>query len=228
MMSSRMYDMSQWDAKFRKLRAVYRALSAEVEYRIDAPAGEEDIRLLEQELGVALPPSLETFLATVSRSLFFSVSLPEDLELPAVLENIVSFSFELSLSGIRAGERDRRRLALEEDGESGGENARIWHGKLGFISVPQGGEGNCCNVVAFDSDDILDEHRVVFLSRDGDGDHGSVLGENFGEYVENVIAVGGIGTDSWQFGPFLKDGMGGILPDCENARLYREAIGLVW
>lgn len=222
-----MYDMSRWDAKFRKLQSVYEALSAEVEYRLKPPASDKEIARLEQDLGRSLPPSLETFLATVSGSLFFSVGLPDGFELPGVLENIVSFSLEVSLDGIRAGERERGRRARELYAVPGNEYERAWHGKLGFISVPEGGL-ECCNVVAFDSADILDEHRVVFLSRVDDGDHGTVLGENFGEYMESVLAVGGIGTDSWQFGPFLKDGTSGILPDCENARLYREAIGLVW
>ena len=215
-----MYDISTWDVKFARLEAVYRTFSDEAGLARSAPASEKAVAELERSLGVGLPPSLRQVLLEYSGELSFAGELPKTLELPQELRELFSVCIELSLDGILNAEESRQGWVKEVFPNPDDSYDKVWHNKLGFMEVGNG------DVLAFDLDDSADDKRVVYLSHDDGDGHGRVLGKNFGEFMENLIAVGGCGMEDWQILPFLGDGNDGILPDCKNAVRFRALIGL--
>lgn len=97
---------------------------------------------------------------------------------------------------------------------------RVWHNKLGFMTVANG------DIIAFDLDDPGDDKKVVYLSHDDGEGHGHTLGDSFLAYFSNLLLIGGCGNEDWQMIPFL--GPSGLDPDCGNAKTYRELIKLAW
>ena len=101
------------------------------------------------------------------------------------------------------------------DDESSKDYNLVWHNKLGIIDVGNG------DVIAID----LNNQNVVYLSHDGADEHGAVLGNDFADYLNNVFLIGASGNESWCLAPFLTED--NILDsDCDNAKEYRELIGL--
>lgn len=219
--------MNRWDAGFRKLVEVYEQLGAEIHYRFGTPVPPDRVADLEMELEYSLPPSVRHFLTEVSGSLVFGVRLPETLEFPFPFNGIFHFRLEVSPESILAGEMERRNWVDVLYNDPDDEYARIWQDTRGLLNAPEGDlkEGD---VIAIERVGDGLEPRVIFLSHDGMEEHGAVLANDFADYIDRVIAVGGLGTDSWQFGPFLADAESGIQTDCANAKQYREMIGLAW
>ncbi len=72
---------------------------------------------------------------------------------------------------------------------------KIWHNKIPFLHVPNG------DVIAF-GDKTEKGNQVVYLSHEGDGFHGQILGGNFIDFINKWTQLGCVGTEDWQFEPF--------------------------
>lgn len=207
------------DELFITLKMAYEQFSEDVvEYKKSERATEEEVEELETTIGQKLPVSLKDFFLNFSKEVYFNATLPDDYELPDELRGIFCAYFTVSLDEILVAEESRKDL-MECSGDLDDEYDRVWHNKLGFMTVPNG------DVIAFDLLDNEEDKKVVYLSHEGDDSHGWILGDNFASYLEKLILVGGCGNEDWQMIPFCRDCTSGIDPFCENAKHYREIIG---
>lgn len=210
------------DAKLMKLRDAYVRLGAEVNYQKEPPAPLDEVCALEQTLGLPLPESLKQTLLVFSKNFLFTASLPDAFSLPNELRGLFSATISLSSKAILNAEESRKGWTTNVFPDPNDEYDKVWHNKLGFMDVDNG------DVVAFDLEDPSADKRVVYCSHDDGEGHGYTLGKNFGEFLDNLLAVGGCGLEDWQLLPFINGPEKGIDPDCRNAKQFRERINLTW
>ncbi|MCL1851849.1 MAG: SMI1/KNR4 family protein [Peptococcaceae bacterium] len=216
-----MYDIKKWDISIRNLYEVYSKLTRDVCFqRSDCTATEEEILLIEKSLCIEIPPSFKECLMTYTKSLVFSASLPDDFALPQELSQIFSAGFSWSLDILMESEESRKGWVEACFSDPDDKYDKVWHNKLAFMSVSNGDH------IAFDLNDSNRDKRVVYLSHDDGEGHGYVLGDNFGDYIEKLIAIGAPGNEDWQVLPFIQNSTSGIDPCCENAKKYRQLIGI--
>lgn len=216
-----MVNFDLWDKILEELNETYINLCGKnnVIFDKDIPTSLCEIDKLEKELNSTLPTSFKETLLNFSKNLQLYVSLPDTLELPDNLAEIFSAYFLISIDEIKNAENSRIEWIDSCFNNIEDEYDKIWHNKLGFMTVGNG------DVVAFDLDDKKEDKKVVYLSHDGSESHGIILGENFYEYFENLLLIGGCGNEDWQITPFIS-GSKGIDYKSENAILYRELISL--
>lgn len=208
--------------QIEKLRDAYAKVVKEndLKFIIDQPAAEQDVEAIEAELGLRLPYELRDFLLNFSGHCEFMACLPDDFNLPYELRQIFSAEFVIATDSVLDAE-DRRREWVEDCfGNQADEYDRVWHNKLGIMTVANG------DVIALDIGIDKENPPVVYLSHDDGEGHGYILGKTFGEYIENLILIGACGNEDWQVLPFCPNAESGIDPNCENAVKYRQLIGL--
>ena len=214
-------DYIKFDEELKKLAGIYQKLFEDVECSVEACAKEDEVCELEKTLDLKLPQPLRQFLLNYSSHLNLSVFLSDDFceELPEELDEIFSACFELSLEEIERAETSRRDWVENCFSDEEEEYDRIWHNKLGIMTVANG------DVIALDIKQDKENPPVVYVSHDDGEGHGAVLGKDFDTFLMNLVKIGGCGNEDWQMLPFITDPVSGIDPDCENAGKYRELIG---
>lgn len=230
-----MFGMEQWPAKFMEMAEAWERLQAAVSLRCDPPVDDAAVAQLEWDLGYGLPQSVKRFLASVSGGIVLDVVSPccrTDISPDSIRPELEAlpafFSLDISLEGIRDGEKQRLGWikAIYHDLEN--EYDRAWHNKLGFINAREGGleDGD---VVAFDLADTSAEPRVVVLSHDGfTRQNGAVIADNFCDLVERIIGVGGCGLLVSDILEFMSGDDKHIRPDSPAAVRNRRLLGLSW
>lgn len=218
-----MYQIEQWDEKLKQLVQVYQNITDDVEYKKAEPATEKEVQALEKKLGYQLPFSLRKALLEVSKELVFTAYLPDDYEFEdEELEEIFSAEIHFSLEEILEAEVGRKEWIKTVFDNEEDEYDMEWYHKLGFMEVGNG------DIIAFDLLDEKEDKRVVYLSHEDGPGHGCILGETFGDFMENFILIGGCGPEDSQLLIFVDDDKGGINPECNNAKIYRNLIHLDW
>jgi hypothetical protein len=189
------------------------------ELSIAEPASIDLIRSTEGTLGNPLPDSLRRVLLDFSSAVSIRWRLPRDFELPEALREI--FGGELIWDVRRLVEVEQERASWQQNVFPNAGNAYdvVWHNKLGFMTVPNG------DVIAFDLAGGSDP-PVVYLSHDDGEGHGYRLGDNFADFIDRWSSLGCPGPEDWQMMPFVESATSGLLPDCENAKQWRQLIGL--
>jgi hypothetical protein len=182
-------------------------------------ATEADVVLVERQLGRALPASFRRVLLGFAGHFQLTWFLPNDAVPPEPFE-IWSGSLGWDLARLPALGAEVAGWA--RDAAPDRENAyhRVWHGKLGFHEVGNG------DYLALDTEALDADGPVLYLSHDGGDGHGHVLGSNFIDTVDRLIRVGCVGAEDVQWLPFTSSRSGGIEPDGENGRIWREWFGL--
>lgn len=208
------------DARLNQLHKAYSMFCEEVSFVKEPAATMQELQKLESDLDCTLPESLKQTFLQFSKAVSFCASLPDEFELPHELREIFSAQFTFSLDEMMNAETSRKNWAEECFSNPDDPYDKVWHNKLGFMTVDNG------DVIAFDLEDENTDKKVVYLSHDDGPGHGYVLGSNFLEYFNNLLLIGGCGSEDWQMEPFMEDTQSGLKPDCENARLYRKLIGL--
>lgn len=214
-------EYKHFDELCKKLVEVYRKWDKEAYYKVEEPATVDMVEAAENRLGMRLPEQLRNFFLQYSRKADMCVFLPDEFcdELPKELEQIFSACFELSLEGVEREEENRKGWVDACFPNPENEYDRVWHGKLGIISVGNG------DVIALDIQSNPQNPSVVYLSHDDGEGHGVILGKDFDRYLLSLVEIGACGTEDWQMLPFISDRENGINPDCENAVMYRKLIG---
>lgn len=202
-----------------QLKCTYEKICEDVELVVAEPATIEEVEKVEQELGRKLPVQIRDFFLQFSKECSFSAFLPDDMELPDDLEEIFSATFVISLDEVVNAEGSRKSWAEECFSDEEDEYDKVWHNKLGLMTVGNG------DVIAFDTGVASENAPVVYLSHDDGEGHGYVLGKDFCSYLENLLLVGACGNEDWQVLPFCENQDAGINPLCANADAYREIIG---
>ena len=133
-------DYIKFDEELKKLAGIYRKLFEDVECSVEACAKEDEVCELEKTLDLKLPQPLRQFLLNYSSHLNLSAFLSDDFceELPEELDEIFSACFELSLEEIERAETSRRDWVENCFSDEEEEYDRIWHNKLGIMTVANG------------------------------------------------------------------------------------------
>ncbi len=212
-----------WQNQLDILHKVYSkiCIADEIKYTKDVCATENEVVELEQKLLVSIPKSLRDLFLGFSKSIVFKAFLPDDFSLPQNLKEIFSAYFVIDIDEMLQAEEDRQGWIENCFNNPDNEYDKVWYNKLGFMTVGNG------DVIAFDLNDEKDDKRVVYLSHDEGEGHGVVLGETFEKYFKNLILIGGCGNEDWQMIPFI-DEEKGLCANSENAKIYRQLIGLLW
>lgn len=209
--------------QLKKLIQSYKSICDcdDVNFKLEEPATESEIKQIEEQIGMPLPKDLREFFLHFSKECELSVFLPEDFKLPAELRNIFSACFIISLDEVTVAEASRKGWIENCFPDENDEYDRIWHNKLGIMTVGNG------DVIALDIGENPENPSVIYLSHDDGEGHGYILGETFSKYFESLLFVGACGNEDWQMLPFCDDKKSGINPDCKNAETYRKLIRLI-
>ena len=230
-----MIDFESYDIKLQNLYETYAKFDDDIkfddavfdthkaQYTKDSKvSSEQELQEIETIIQCPIPPSIRKFFSHYSRRIWFSATLPEAMVLPDSLRQIFSARFLICTEGLVLAEESRKNWIEDCFSDPNDDYDKVWHNKLGFMNVPNG------DVIAFDLGDPKDDKRVVYLSHDDGEGHGYLLGESFSDYFSKLLLIGACGNEDWQLLPFTIDNISGINPNCDNAKIYREAIGLSW
>lgn len=209
-------DYSHFSNLLDKWIEIYEGLDEDTRFEKKKKATPKQVEKAEEELGCVLPEQLRNFFLEFSSHLYIFSNLPDELELPEGLEEVFSASFLLSLDEVVNAETSRKDWAKTCFSDVNNEYDRIWHGKLGIMTVANG------DIIALDME--KENPSVVYLSHDDGEGHGAVLGTDFFSYLNAIAEVGFCGNEDWQMLPFMEDMTSGINPDCENAKNYRACV----
>lgn len=215
-----MVNYQAWKEKLQILYEVYLKVG-KVDYKISNQfETKENIEAIERKLQVIIPPSFKETLLRFSKDVFFDAYLSDSVDLPKELSSVFSARIEWSLQRLEDCENDRRGWVQECFSNPEDSYDRVWHNKLAFMLVPN---GDC---IAFDLDDDKDDKRVIYLSHDDGEGHGYILGNNFTDFIDRLIDIGGCGPEDWQLLVFIDNPNDGINPESRNAKEYRKIINL--
>lgn len=185
---------------------------------VEGPASLSDIRRIETDLGIGLPPALSRFFLEFSRSVDFRWQLPHDFLLPEQFRELFCGGFSLSLEALP--EHERGRFGGEQTFPNPNDPYDVvWHQKLGVIPVMNGD---------YLGIDLRAGHQgeIVYLSHDDGSGHGHVLGADLIDFLRRWTPLGCPGPEDWQWLPFTSKGTTMLDPDGEAARAWRETLGL--
>ncbi len=209
-------DYKKFQENLDKWKKIYKSLDEETRFVQKKKAASKEVEKAEAELGCILPEQLRNFFLDFSGYLYIFSNLPDELELPEGLEEVFSASFLISLDEVVNAETCRKDWADNCFSDVNNEYDRVWHGKLGIMTVANG------DIIALDVE--KENPPVVYLSHDDGEGHGAVLGTDFFSYLNAIAEVGFCGNEDWQMLPFMDDMTSGINPDCENAKNYRACV----
>jgi len=186
---------------------------------VEKPAKEGEVAMLESKLGFELPSSLKEVLLEFSKKVEFRWFMPDDFELEGDLLQIFSGEMLWSLEWIAQFNEDKNGWRDEVFSNKEDPYDVVWHNKLAFHEV---GNGDYLAI------DLSHPNRqpVVYLSHDDGEGHGIEMAKNFKEFVFLSSRLGCVGAEDWQWLPFTSIDAPYINPDCENAKKYRDALGV--
>lgn len=73
---------------------------------------------------------------------------------------------------------------------------------------------------------LVQEGSVVYLSHEEGDLHGTVLGNDFADFIDRWSLIGFVGAEDWQLENFIHSKTNGLDPYGENAKAWREWFGL--
>jgi len=199
-------------------------LGGEVEpLTIEKPATEEEIKAVEAKLGYTLPPHFREVLLENTAHLEFGWDIDdiideEDISLPDKLAEIFRGKLLFGLDLLLDYEEDRQDWEGDAYPNSDKEYDRVWHNKMSFFQVGNG------DYIAIELEPE-NYGKVVYLSHDGNVNHGLYIADNFKEFLMNYAAVGCTGGEDWQWEPFYTKGKG-IDPTSKNAKTWYKVLGI--
>jgi len=188
---------------------------------VEAPATEAEIAKVEGELGVSLPPVMRNSFLTFARVISIGWQLPDRFKLPETVEEATWGGIEYSLDDMIDSELQRRDWAGDVIASwEIPEESITWENKIAFLTMANG------DYLAVDVS-TLGREPVVYLSHDGnESSHCYVLGDDFDDFLTRWAGVGSPGPESWIMAPFTHGFTKPLDPDCENAVLWRKAVGI--
>ena len=199
-------------------------LGGEVEpLTIEKPATEDEIKAVEAKLGYTLPPHFREVLLENTAHLEFGWDIDdiideEDISLPDKLAEIFRGKLLFGLDLLLDYEEDRQDWEGDAYPNSDKEYDRVWHNKMSFFQVGNG------DYIAIELEPE-NYGKVVYLSHDGNVNHGLYIADNFKEFLMNYAAVGCTGGEDWQWEPFYTKGKG-IDPTSKNAKTWYKVLGI--
>ena len=210
--------LGQWRAQYEAIEK----LGGETEQlTVEDPATEAEVARVEQELGLTLPPVMRNSFLTFARGIIVGWSLPKGFQLPEAVKRAAWGYIEYSLDGVVESELERRVWARDCVASwEMPEITALWENKIAFYTMANG------DFLAVDVS-VPGHEPVVYLNHEGEEDcDGYALGADFDDFLARWTGVGCPGTEEWIMAPFTHDFTKPLDPDCENAVLWRKAVGL--
>jgi len=186
---------------------------------IEDPATESELVALENKLEIELPIDLKDVLLNFSRKVEYRWFMPNSYNFEGELSQIFSGERHWSLDWLiefneaKNGWRDEVFPNQEDPYDS------VWHNKLAFHEVGNG------DYLAIDLSQG-EKQPVVYLSHDDGEGHGVEMSPNFIEFLFVSSKLGCVGAEDWQWLPFVEKGASYINSDCQNAKNFREELGV--
>lgn len=213
-----------WIERWEKTLNAVRAAGGEGdEIMVAPPAKEAEIVATESKIGRRLPASFRRVLLEFSGSVCVSWRL---LSADHLAREEVGRAYAgdvlISLRGVEGAERCRRDdcMGFEKRPRVGPEPLARWTRSLAWWEL----DGSA---VAFDMRGEGSDAAVVTLERDVCwGDSWAWLAPDFLEFMDRWTRIGSVGPIWWMLDPFIKKPWGGLDPDSEHARAWRDALGL--
>lgn len=184
---------------------------------IEDPATEEQILSVERELGVLLPESFKNILLNFSAAFRFRWYFPDDFKLSNQYREIFSGRADWNLNDLVEIDKGRREWIEHVFPNPEDDYDKVWHNKLAFLEVENG------DYFAFDLSEA-GRHPIVYLSHDDGAGHGYVIANNFIELIDNWSRICFVGSEDWQWMPFVQSSESGILPCSDSAIEFRKLL----
>lgn len=182
-------------------------------HEVSGPASEEELLRIEAAMKTPLPRGLREFASTVSRRIFFSWELPEEIELPDNLKEVFGGGLDYDISRIPDHELSRSHWQRECFSNAEDPYDVVWHNKIGFHDVSN---GDCLG--------LDPEGKVTYLSHaDGEG-HGCLMATSVTDLIRQWLPLGCPGPEDWQWLPFVSSNKPGIALDCDAAKQWLSLI----
>jgi len=183
------------------------------------PAPESQILAVERSLRVTFPAPFHALLRDFAALAHFEWNLESMEEIPPPpLTDVIAGRLHWSLDEIPECEEIRRSWISDVFADASDPEHAIWHNKLAILHLDNGDE------LALDL--ATPGGAVVYLSHDGADLNGQVLGATFPDFIHRWTSIGCPGPEEWVIEPFVDRAAGGINPGGENARHWREWVGL--
>ncbi len=185
----------------------------------ESPSTENELIAIENELGQQIPNEFRKILLTLSGHCEFSWFLPDEFELPEGLDEIFSGALHWGTKFLTYFNQNKDAWIKEVFPNSEDEYDKVWHNKFVFQEVGNG------DYLGIDLDD-KNYGKIVYLSHDDGEGHGYIMANSFEELLSNWSKIGFVGAEDSQWLPFVKNESSGILPDSENAIIWKKLINL--
>ena len=196
--------INNWNETFHQIEKI----KGEIEsFVVEKSATEEEIKLIEQQLGYPLPISFREVLVKFSKQVELRWFFPDELSIPAEFDAIFAGELCWDLDSIE----DLTEVAdsLKDVGDNYGENLRQ---KLAFYTVPNG------DYLALDLNSNNEDAAVVYW--DHEEDSVTYVADNFIEFIEKFTDLHLIGAEIWQWETFIDSK--GINTDSEIAQKWKK------
>lgn len=206
--------------RLKKFKEKIEAIGGDTEkFVFERPAKEEEILIVEEELGLPLPQELRKAFLELSSHIEFEWDIDEeeaDISFPEEFRDSLSGSlnFGLDLLTSLAEELEDWREDCFSDEEDSYD--KIFYNKLAFQEVGNG------DFLAIDLN--RDSYgKVVYLSHEGSDLHGYVMADSFSDFIEEYSKLGCVGAGDWQWEIFTQGG-GPIDSQCSKGKKWRRLI----
>jgi len=188
---------------------------------IGLPSTMEEIENIESRLGKNLPKSFRRVLTEFSSNVDIYWFLPHNKMPIGALKGICSGDCEWNTLELLALEECRKGWVEDCFPNPDDSYDSVWHNKLAFQSIMNG------DMLALDLT-VLDDSPVVYLSHDGGDFHGTILGNNFIDFIDRWSLLGFAGAEYWKFEPFIAPSTIGLDPFCKNATRWQKWFNLTF
>jgi len=185
----------------------------------EAPAHYDDVYEIEQQLNYEIPHDFKNILLTLSSHCEFKWLLPKDFKLPHELREIFCGELHWGMDFILDFNCSKEGWIKVAFPDPENEYDSVWHNKFVFQEVGNG------DYISIDLSPAS-QGKIIYLSHDDGEGHGYVMANSFSELLNNWTQLGCVGGEDWQWLPFCESKTGGIAPNCTNAKVWRQIIGL--
>ena len=228
-----MMERNELKIKLEQLLVQMEKMGAECEPLIfEPPATENEVAEVERELGFKLPIEFRNVLLTISKECRFRWELPDSVVIlyqpmreltEPVHRHMHSGELHWGIDLLLRYQKDIKDEWIKEVYFDPTDNySKAWHNKLAFLTV----DDNDSDYFAIDLS-AENYGKIIYLCHDGDVySNGCVIANSFNEFLENGLQIAFSGGDSWEWDMFTHNRTSGIDPNCENAKIWREKIGL--
>ena len=186
----------------------------------ERPATESEVSDIESKLTYPLPAEFRNILLTASSHCEFKWFLPKNFVLPNPLKQIFCCELHWGIDFILQFNEDKDEWIREVFTNANDDYDKVWHNKFVFQEVGNG------DYISIDLS-IGNYGKVIYLSHDDGDGHGYEMANSFHDLLRNWTKLGCVGGGDWQWLPFCNNKSSDIDPDCDNAKLWYKAIGLL-